>query len=105
MLSIIYAVCYNRYITDTIILSDVYYEISRVVKARIARVLKARVRCGALTTSDISQYTLDNVYLSYASAHAHDSSNHSYVSMNMDSVNDRDQAILSSAPRYLSQLF
>ena len=40
------------------------------------------------------------MYLSYASAHAHDSSNHSYVSMNMDSVNDRDQAVLSSAPRY-----
>ena len=37
------------------------------------------------------------MYLSYASAHAHDSSNHSYVSMNMDSVNDRDRA---SAPRY-----
>ena len=30
------------------------------------------------------------MYLSYASAHAHDSSNHSYVSMNMDSVNDRE---------------
>ena len=28
------------------------------------------------------------MYLSYASAHAHDSSNHSYVSMNMDSVNN-----------------
>ena len=28
------------------------------------------------------------MYLSYASVHAHDSSNHSYVSMNMDSVND-----------------
>ena len=26
--------------------------------------------------------------LSYASAHVHDSSNHSYVSMNMDSIND-----------------
>ena len=37
------------------------------------------------------------MYLSYASAHAHDSSNHSYVSMNMDSVNDRDRAVLSSA--------
>ena len=30
------------------------------------------------------------MYLSYASAHAHDSSNHSYVSMNMDSVNNRE---------------
>ena len=30
------------------------------------------------------------MYLSYASAHAHDSSNHSYISMNMDSVNDRE---------------
>ena len=81
-----------------------YCEISRVVKARIALVPSALVRCGALTTSDISQYALDNV-LSYASAHAHDSSNHSYVAMNMDSVNDRDRAVLSSAPRYLSQLF
>ena len=34
------------------------------------------------------------MYLSYASAHAHDSSNHSYVSMNMDSVNDRDRSLL-----------
>ena len=30
------------------------------------------------------------MYLSYVSAHAHDSSNHSYVSMNMDSINDRE---------------
>ena len=30
------------------------------------------------------------MYLSYASAHAHDFSNHSYVSVNMDSVNDRE---------------
>ena len=66
-----------------------YCEISRVVKARIARVPKARVQRGALTSSDISQYTSDNIILSYASAHAHESSNHSYVSMNMDSDNDR----------------
>ena len=45
--------------------------------------------CSALTTSDISQYAWI-IYLSYASAHAHDSSNHSYVSMNMDSVNDHE---------------
>ena len=43
---------------STIILSDVYCEISRVVKARIAL-----VRCGVLTTSDISQYALDNVFI------------------------------------------
>ena len=30
------------------------------------------------------------MYLSYANVHAHDSSNHSYVSMNMDSINDRE---------------
>ena len=30
------------------------------------------------------------MYLSYASAQAHDSSNHSYISMSMDSVNDRE---------------
>ena len=48
---------------DNIILSDVYCEISQVVKARIARVSKAQVRCGALTTSDISQYALDNVFI------------------------------------------
>ena len=47
---------------DNIILSDVYCEISQVVKARIARVSKAQVRCGALT-SDISQYALDNVFI------------------------------------------
>ena len=44
-----------------IILSDVYCEILRVIKACIARVPKVRVQCGALMTSDISQYTLDNV--------------------------------------------
>ena len=46
-----------------IILSDVYCEISQVVTARIAQVPKALVRCGALTTSDISQYALDNVFI------------------------------------------
>ena len=46
------------------------------------------MRCSALMTSDISQYALDNVF--YASAHAHDSSNHSYISMNVDSVNDSE---------------
>ena len=80
-------------IINNIILSDVYCEISRVVKGRIARVPKARVRCGALTTS------------AHASAHVHNSSNHSYVSMNMDSIDDRPRAVLSPAPRYLSQPF
>ena len=45
------------------------------------------------------------MYLSYASAHAHDSSNHSYVSMNMDSVNDSDRAVLFSAPQNYRSFF
>ena len=53
---------------DTIILSDMYCEISRLVIFHSTRWI---------------------MYLSYASAHAYNSSNHSYVSMNMDSIDDR----------------
>ena len=87
---------YITMLFNTIILFDVYCEISRVVEARIARVPKARVRCGALTMSDIS-----HMYLSYASAHVLNSSNHSYVSMtmNMDSVNEHELFSLESLLR------
>ena len=40
-----------------------YCEISRIIKVRITLVPLALIRCGALTTSDISQYTLDNVFI------------------------------------------
>ena len=44
------------------------------------------------------------MYLSYAiaHAHAHNSSNHSYVSMNMDSVNDRELFSLLQPDIYCS---
>ena len=60
--------------SDIIILSDVYCEISQIAKAHIVR-----VRCGALTTSGISQYALDNVFIICQCAYVHDSSNHIIV--------------------------
>ena len=64
-----------------------YCEISLVVKAlHCTRAFGTRA-IRALTTRDISQYALDNVFIICQCACTY-SSNHSYVSMNMDSVND-----------------